>query len=94
VKDGELLPTSPRTDHERRRTEETEHRGRTVITAASYSSFTIKMVMEEVCISETSIYFEIALLYIPEVYDLHTRCRENMKSHKAFIFHFVKEALP
>jgi hypothetical protein len=38
--------------------------------------------MEVVCTSETSVYFkETKQLYIPEGYHLHTRRRDNMKSH-------------
>jgi hypothetical protein len=40
--------------------------------------------MEAVCISETAVHSnETTWLYIPEDSKLHTRRRENLKSHKA-----------
>jgi hypothetical protein len=37
--------------------------------------------MEEVRTSETSVYSETTRRYIPEVSNLHTRLRENLKTH-------------
>jgi hypothetical protein len=42
--------------------------------------------MEAVRTSETSVYYnETTRRYIPEGSDLHTRCRENLKSHNEII---------
>jgi hypothetical protein len=44
----------------------------------------IRLLMEAVRISETSVYYnETARRYIPEGCNLHTRHRENLKSHKS-----------
>jgi hypothetical protein len=43
----------------------------------------IALMMEAVRSSETSVYFNyITWRYIPEDCNLHTRCRENLKSHR------------
>jgi hypothetical protein len=49
---------------------------------------TIKaMIMEAVCTSETSVNFNVTTrCYIPEDSKLHTRRRENLKSHIRSIF--------
>jgi hypothetical protein len=45
----------------------------------------IVMMMEAVRISETSVHFNVTTRrYIPEDSKLHTRCRENLKSHINF----------
>jgi len=47
------------------------------------SSSSIALLMETVCTSETSAYFnETTRHYIPEGYNIQTRCNENMKSHE------------
>jgi hypothetical protein len=41
------------------------------------------LMMEAVCTSETSVYFNVtAQCYIPEDSKLHTHCCKNLKSHK------------
>jgi hypothetical protein len=48
------------------------------------------MMMEAVCTSETSVYFsETTRRYIPEVYQLHTRRRENLNSHFVIFTVFI-----
>jgi hypothetical protein len=43
----------------------------------------IVLKMEAVCTTERSVYFnQTTRRYIPEDYHLHTRRRENLKSHK------------
>jgi hypothetical protein len=47
----------------------------------------IALMMEAVCNSETSVYFnETARRCIPEGYHLHTRCRGNLISY-VFVLH-------
>jgi hypothetical protein len=46
------------------------------------AAIVIAVMMEVVRTSETSVYFnETAWCNIPEGHHLHTRCRENLKSH-------------
>jgi hypothetical protein len=52
------------------------------------SSRAIALMMEAVLTSETSVFFnEITRRYIPESYHLHTRRRENIKSHIFCLLH-------
>jgi hypothetical protein len=52
------------------------------------SSF-ITLMMEAVLISETSVNFKVTTRrYIPEDSELHTRRRENLKSHTFILFLF------
>jgi hypothetical protein len=51
----------------------------------------IALMMEAVRASETSVQSnEITRRYIPEHSKLHTRCRENLKSHFLKVVHVVK----
>jgi hypothetical protein len=50
-------------------------------------SYGIALMMEAVCTSESSVYFETTWCYIPEVCHLHTHCHENLKSH-LYVFCF------
>jgi hypothetical protein len=50
--------------------------------AASIMRALIALMMEEVCISETSVNFQATRRVIPEGCNLHTIRRENLKSHE------------
>jgi hypothetical protein len=52
------------------------------VPAASIIMAIITVMMEAVCTSETSVHFNVSTRrYIPEDSKLHTRRRENLKSH-------------
>jgi hypothetical protein len=51
--------------------------------AEKYRSTLEDLIMDAVCTSDTSTYSETTRRYIPECPHLHTRRRENQKSHRS-----------
>jgi hypothetical protein len=58
------------------------------VRAASIITALMALMMEEARTSETSVNSQLRTRqYIPEDYELHTRRRENLKSHKVGTVH-------
>jgi hypothetical protein len=64
----------------------------TDVSEVSTAFITVTLIMEAVRTSETSVYSETTRCYIPERSHLHTRRRENLKSHK-YIHNFKTSSL-